>query len=198
MSKVNLSTIIFYRGDAEHRPVEDELALGGVEKLFPELRFPEGGLTFLYGHNSPALPYCFKQAGSLGVDTAIVDVHVEIGKWLRHKVDFSESDECGLRHTRFLNLSRAKKEILDSLEAVAVQKLGGERAGVEKWPRGPTSHPYLLDDVIKVSEFAHLAVIAYTITTAAVGDLQVATVFDDLAITSVDGGHRLMNTKIVL
>lgn len=198
MSKVNLSTVIFYRGDDEHKPVEDELALGGVEKLFPELRFPERGLNFLYGHNSPALPYCFTHAGSLGVDTAIVDVHVEIGKWLRHKVDFSESEDCGLVHTRFLNLSRAKKEILDSLESVVVKRLGGERAGMEKWPRGATTHPYLLDDVIKLQQFAHLAVIAYTVTTAAVGDLQVATVFDDSAITSVNGGHRLMGTRIVL
>lgn len=198
MSKVNLSTVIFYRGDDEHKPVEDELTLSGVEKLFPELRFPERGLTFLYGHNSPALPYCFKHAGTLGVDTAIVDVHVEIGKWLRHKVDFSEDEDCGLRHTRFLNLSRAKKEILDSMEAIAVRKLGGERAGMEKWPRGPTVHPYVLDDVIQAAEFSHLAVIAYTVITAAVGELQVATVFDDSTITSVDGGHRLLGTRLVL
>lgn len=198
MSKVNLSTVLFYRGDAEHKPVEDELTLSGVDKLLPELRFPERGITFLYGHNSPALPYSFKEAGRLGVDTAIVDVHVEIGRWLRHKVDFSDNEDCGLRYTRFLNLSRAKKEILDELEKVAVMRLGGERAGAEKWPRGPTTHPYLLDDVIRLDQFKHLAVIAYTVTTAAVGDLQVATVFDDETIASVDGGHRLLGTLIVL
>ncbi|MBA1280217.1 hypothetical protein [Stutzerimonas stutzeri] len=198
MSKVNLSTALFYRGDAEHKPVEDELMLTGVDKLFPELRFPEQGITFLYGHNSPALPYSFKQAGQLGVDTAIVDVHVEIGRWLRHKIDFSDNEECGLRFTRFLNLSRAKKEILDVLEDVVVDRLGGERAGAEKWPRGPTTHPYILDEVIRMDAFKHLAVIAYSVTTAAVGDLQVATVFDDEAITSVDGGHRLLGTVIAL
>lgn len=198
MSKVNLSTALFYRGDSEHRPVADELTLAGVEQLFPELRFPERGITFLYGHNSPALPYIFKMAGGLGIDTAVVEVHVEIGRWLRHKVDFSDSEECGLQFTRFLNLSRAKKEILDELDGVIVTRLGSERASAEKWPRGATTHPYVMDDVIGMEAFKHLAVIAYTVTTAAVGDVQVATVFDDEAIVSVDGGHRLLGTRIAL
>ncbi|MDH0960925.1 hypothetical protein EGJ86_22160 [Pseudomonas sp. o96-267] len=198
MSKVNLSTVLFYRGDAEHRPIEDELLLTGVEKLFPELRFPDGTMTFLYGYNSPALPYSFEHAGALGIDIAIVDVQVEIGKWLRHKADLSDSEECGLKQTRFLNLSRAKKEILDQLESIAVKRLGVERASAEAWPRGPTVYPYMLGSVLEHEEYSHLAVIAYTVMTATVGEVQVATVFDDSAIISVDGGHRLVDTRISL
>lgn len=198
MSKVNLSTVLFYRGDDDHKPTEAELVLAGVDNLFREVRFPEKGMTFLYGHNSPAIPHFLRYAGEIGLDSAVVDVHVEIGKWLRHKVDLSDSPECGLQHTRFLNVARAKRDVITKLEDVIVRQLGPARAAADDWPRSATSHPYLLDAVIELPEFQHLAVIAYSVKTAAAGDIQVATVFDDSAITSVNGGHRLIDVEIVL
>ncbi|MDU4254451.1 hypothetical protein [Pseudomonas sp.] len=198
MSKVNLSTVLFYRGDDDHKPTEAELVLAGVGTFFREIRFPEKGMTFLYGHNNPAIPHFLRYAGDIGLDAAVVDVHVEIGNWLRHKVDLSDSPECGLGSTRFLNLTRAKRDVVDLLETVSVKQLGPERAAQDEFGRGATTHPYLMDSVIELPEFKHLAVVAYSVRTAAAGDIQVATVFDDSAITAVDGGHRLMDVQIVL
>lgn len=198
MSKVNLSTVLFYRGDEDRKPTEAELVLSSVDNLFREVRFPSKGMTFLYGHNGPAITHFLRYAGEIGLDSAVIDVHVEIGNWLRHKVDLTDSPECGLRHSRFLNVARGKKDVMAVLEQLFVDKLGPERAAADEWPRAATNHAYLLDDVIDLPQFKHLAVIAYKVHTAAAGVIQVATVFDDSCITMVDGGHRLVDVPIVL
>lgn len=198
MSKVNLTTLLFYRGDSNHCPIDKELPLEGMEKLFRGIQFPSRGMTFLYGHRNPAPPYFMQQAAAIGLDVALVDVHVEIGKWLRHQVDLSDQDDRGLRFTRFLNVARATKDVTDRLQGVWVKQLGGERAGQEGWPKGATRYPYLLDQVMELPEFAHLAVIAYNIQTAELGSVKVATLFDDTAIEVVDGGSKLAHTDIVL
>ncbi|RMN17142.1 hypothetical protein ALQ64_03120 [Pseudomonas cannabina] len=198
MSKVNLNTILLYRGDAEHRPVDKELPLSGVEKLFMGIQFPSKGITFLYGHKCPAIPYFRDYAGTIGLDAAMVDIHVEVGQWFRHKIDLSDSPDRGLCNARFLNIARARREVTDIMEKVWIQELGPERAAEEDWPRLPTAYPAFFDSVHDLPEFRHLDVIAYTIQTVEVGPIQVATVFNLDAIETFDAGFKFEGTDLVL
>lgn len=198
MSQVNLNTVIFYKGDAEHKPVAKELPLAGIDHFFPPLTFPARGMTFLYGHRNPAIPYLLNLAGLGEQDAAIVDVHVEIGNWLRQKVDFSDSPDSGLQGTEFLSVLRAKKEIVDDLSAAWVGLCKAKGLPVEDWPRKPTALPHLLDVVMSGERYNHLSVIAYTVDTPQIGPFQVATVFNLDAITLYDGGSLLQDVDLVL
>ncbi|CAM5370599.1 hypothetical protein SSTU70S_02816 [Stutzerimonas stutzeri] len=197
MSKVNLNTVLLYRGDFQLKPLEKELPLEGVEKLFRGIQFPSRGVTFLYGHRNPAIPFFLEQAATLGLQAAVVDIHVEIGKWIRQKVDLSDDDERGLQFTQFLSLVRAKNEVTDLLDAVWLQELGPERAGDDS-PKKGTKYPYLFDKVIDQEPFAHLKVIGYNIETVEVGVVQVATLFDLDAVVGCDGGTRLAEVDLIL
>ena len=198
MSKVNLNSVIFFRGGADRRPTVNELHLEGIDSYFPEISFPKGGMTFLYGHRNPAVPHLLKLAAAKELDAVSIDVLVEIGKWLRQKIDFSDDPESGLANTRFLSVVRAKKPIIDTLEDYWVRSLGDAEASNEPWPRGPTRHPYLLDGLMKLPEFKHLAVVAYSVSTKAIEEFQVATVFDMEAIELINGGWRLQDVEFVI
>jgi len=199
MPRVNLSTVIFYRGDKDtHRPVEDEIELLGVDKLFFGLEFPSNGMTFLYGHRNPATSFFLEVAAKANKDAAIVDVQIEIDKWLRQKVDFSDSPESGLKSTRFLSIARAKREIVNTVSELMKDRLGDAKFRQDNWLKEGTEHPYLFGDVIKLPEFQHLAAIAYTVKTAEVGEVQVATLFDLSAIVEVNGGPMLVGKQFVL
>lgn len=196
MSKVNLSGVLYYDGDEQRRPVEKQIALEGIDKLFPSVRFPQKGMTFLYGHRNNAVPYLLDLGGHLKKDAVVIEVHVEIGKWLRQKVDLSSGEESGLSHTRFLNINRAKRDLVDRISDVWVKHL--DPSADPEWPKGATLNPWILDHLIEGAEFRHLAVIAYQVKTAEVGVFQCATIFDFDAVETIDGGWRLMETDMVL
>lgn len=196
MSKVNLPSVLFYRGDADHRPVAESLALTGIESHFPSVRFPAKGLTFLYGHRNPAIPYLLEQGGVDGQVASTIEVMVEIGTWMRQKVDLSDDPTFGLANTRFLSIKRAKKDLLK-----VVSEVWGRytlRSADLGWPRESTKNPWILDHLIEHEAFKHLAVIAYEVDTQEAGCFQAATVFDLDSIVMIDGGHRLEDTEIVL
>ncbi len=198
MSKVNLNSVIFFRSDADRRPEDAEIRLEGIERFFKGITFPAKGRTFLYGHRNTALPYLLKLPVENGLSTATLDIHVEIGKWLRQKVDLSDDPEFGLKFTNFLSVARAKKPIMDLLESHWAYNLGESYQEREEWPRGATRHPELLDSLIERPEFKHLSVIAYTVKTAEADEFQVATVFNTDAIESVEGGWRFQEVQFVL
>lgn len=198
MSQVNLTTVLFYQGDTEHMPLDSELTLAGIDRYFPPLTFPSKGITCLYGHRNPALAYLHEYAAISKMDSAAVEINVEIGAWLRQKVDFSDDPDSGLRLTRFLSLARAKKEIVDYFDKNWMKLTGKAGLPVEDFPRSPTKHPHLLDRIIELEPFKHLAVIAYTVEAPQVGPFQVATIFDLDAITLCDGGALLQDVEFVL
>lgn len=198
MSQVNLNSVCFYKGDSAHRPIETELPLEGIDRLFPKLIFPSKGVTFLYGHRNPALPYLLRIASVGGQDAAIIDIHVEIGKWLRQKVDFGDDPDSGISQTRFLSISRAKKPVLDMFDGHWQKRMKEDGVAFDDWPKGPTKYPQYLDEIVALPEFKHLAVIAYSVTTPEVGSFQVATVFDKESIVLYDGGHLLQNVQMVI
>lgn len=177
MASVVLETVLVYQVDSEHRPVGKKLELAGVESFFPELRFPSKAVTFLYGHANPGYEYIGRFAGERNMDYAEITMEADIGNWLRQKVDFSDAADSGLANTRFFNMVRGKADVVSALEEIAISALG-MAANEDGFPLGSTRYPYLLDEVIEDDRFKHLAVIAYSVETKAVGLMQVASVFD--------------------
>lgn len=192
MSRVNLNTVLLYKGDEQLRPVSSTLALEGIDKLFPSLTFPSKGRTFLYGHRNPALPYLLKAHAGARLHRAVVDVEVEIGVWLRQKVDISDDPESGIKHTRFMSVPRAKVGLLERLDENWKEALAQAGLPKDDTLRGATRYPHLLDEVIELPEFKHLAVISYHVYSEELqGQFQAATVFDLDAIMAVEGGADL-------
>jgi len=182
-----------------HRPLEKELVLVGADKLFKALTFPRKGITFLYGHRNPAIPFFLEQAALSNLDASVIDVHIEIGPWVRQKVDFSDDPERGLQHIKFFNVVRAKRDIASHIENVWVKELGSEVASTEDWPKsGGTRFPYLFDKLHDDPAFNHLTAIAYNVTSAEVGDVQVVTVFDLDAIQTYKTEHQLEGIDLIL
>lgn len=193
MSKINLTTVLWYQAGKDRRPIMPTLALEGVESRFPSVKFPASGITFLYGHRNPGEAYLLKEASKYDLTPAVVQVPVEIGHWLRNKAGFAPDDpERGVEHTQFLALSRAKKEVTDAVNSVWIKNLPPEH---EDFRLKGTRFANFMDEVILMEKFKHLVVIAYTIDTLEIGEIQVATLFDHRAITGVTCGELLSDVE---
>ena len=198
MSQVNLNGVVFYLGDADRKPMVTEMPLTGIEKFFPDTRFPAKGITFIYGHRNPAIPYLLRLASIGKQEAVILDVDVEVGNWLRMKIGLTDDPDSGLANTRFLSVHRARRDILDVLEKYWFDNLPIEIVRDSSEPGVSTAHPYLFDGVLSLDAFKHLAVIAYSVKTPEIGVFQVATVFDKDAIFQCNGGHILHDVSFVL
>lgn len=194
MSKINLTTVLWYQAGKDRRPIMPTLALEGVESRFPSVKFPTSGITFLYGHRNPGEAYLLKEAPKHDLMPAIVQVPVDIGNWLRNKAGFAPDDpERGIEHTGFLAMARAKKEVTDAVDSVWVRNLP---QGHDDFNRSGTRFANFMDEVIQMDKFKHLNVIAYTINTKEAGEFQVATLFNLSAIESVTHGQLLSGIDI--
>ena len=194
MSKINLTTVLWYQAGKDRRPILPTLALEGVESRFPSVKFPSSGITFLYGHRNPGEAYLLREAPKHDLTPAIVQVSVDIGNWLKNKAGFAPDDpERGIEHTGFLAMSRAKKEVTDAVESVWERNLPLEH---EDFKRTGTRFANFMDDVILMEKFKHLSVIAYTINTKEAGVIQVATLFKLSAIDGVTCGQLLSGIDI--
>lgn len=87
MSKINLTTVLWYEVDKGGRPVDPTLSLLGVEGRFPSVNFPVNGRTFLYGHRNAGEAFLLKEAHKYGLSASIVHIRVDIGNWLSQKLD---------------------------------------------------------------------------------------------------------------
>lgn len=194
MSKINLTTVLWYQAGKDRRPIMPSLALEGVESRFPSVKFPTSGITFLYGHRNPGEAYLLKEASKHDLTPAVVQVPVEIGHWLRNKAGFAPDDpDRGVEHTKFLALSRAKKEITDAIDSVWLKHLPPDH---EDFRSKGTRFANYMDEVVLMDKFKHLIVIAYTIDTLEAGEFQVATLFDLRAIEGVTCGELLSDVNI--
>ena len=194
MSKINLTTVLWYQAGKDRRPILPTLALEGVESRFPSVKFPSSGITFLYGHRNPGEAYLLREAPKHDLTPAIVQVSVDIGNWLKNKAGFAPDDpERGIEHTGFLAMSRAKKEVTDAVESVWERNLPLEH---EDFKRTGTRFANFMDDVILMEKFKHLSVIAYSINTKEAGVIQVATLFKLSAIDGVTCGQLLSGIDI--
>lgn len=195
MSKINLTTVLWYQAGHDGRPIGPTVTLEGVESRFPSIKFPNKGITFFYGHRNPGEAYLLKEASQSGFSASIAQIPVDIGLWLRDKVGFAPDDpQRGIEHTGFFSVARAKKEILDVLEVVWRHK---QPKFIEDFPKGATRFADVFDDLVEMEKFQHLKVIAYTVRSEEAGEFQVATVFDLSAIEGVTCGHLFNDVQIV-
>ena len=194
MSKIKLTTVLWYPVRGDGRPIGPSISLDGVESRFPSVKFPQNGITFLYGHRNPAEAYLLKEGQVKGNGSSIAYIPVEIGTWMKNKLGFAPEDPLrGVEHTGFLSLSRAKADILDRIFNIWRRNANGAVYD----PNDPVKDPSLFDFVIQDERFSHLKVIAYTVRSEEIGDFQVATVFDLSAINGVTVGHLLQEFDIV-
>lgn len=197
MSRVALKTVLYYRAkDDGCSPLDANIVVEGVETYFPDIPFPEKGKTFLYGHRNPALLHLLRHAPP-GKSAEILTVEAEIGEWLRQKADMNENSDYNIKKTGFLSLARAKRDIVDLFERLMVREKGAEFAGEDGFPRRGTRYPRILDSVIDLPEFSHLSVISYTVLDPAVGEFQVATVFDEQSYADADAGVRFDEVSFI-
>jgi hypothetical protein len=195
MSKLSLTTVLWYEGGEDNRPTVPSLALEGIESRFPSVRFPETGITFLYGHRNPGEAYLLRESASQGMTSALVAVPVEIGLWISSKLGFDPEDATrGVEHTGFMAMSRVKKDILEVVEGYWNRFI---ELGSPDSPFGGTRHANLMDGIVKLDKFKHLTAIAYTVNSEECGPFQVATVFKHEAIEAVSVGRLLEDVTIV-
>lgn len=185
MQKVKVETVLFYKRGDDGLPATTEMRVEGIESLFKSVRFPKNGMTFLYGHRNPAIAYLLEYAGFSGLGAAIVDVHVDIGRWPRFKAHLGDDPERGLRYAGVLSMPRVLKEVIDKINEVAEAEVGTPIVS-----KGVVTNPEALDHVMQDDTFKHLVLITYMVETTEAGAFQVATVFklDNIseATTSVD------------
>jgi hypothetical protein len=194
MSKIILTTVLWYQAGKDRRPIMPSLALEGVESRFPSVKFPSSGLTFLYGHRNPGEAYLLREASKHDLTPAVVQIPVEIGHWLKNKAAFAPDDpERGIEHTKFLAMQRAKKEVTDAVDSIWLKNLPLDH---EDHQRKGTRFANFMDDVIRMEKFKHLIVIAYTVDSLEAGEFQVATLFDLSAIDGYSCGQLLEDTEI--
>jgi hypothetical protein len=195
MSKINLTTVVWFQAGKDGRPIGPTVTLEGVESRFPSVQFPKNGITFLYGHRNPGEAYLLKKASEEGFAACIVQIPVDIGLWLRDKVGFASDDpNKGIENTGFFALVRAKKEVMDAVMSVWTKN---KLPRIESFPKGGTRYAYLFDQVMQMEKFKHLKVISYTVNTLEAGEFQVATVFDLSAIEGITPVHVLKDVQIV-
>lgn len=177
-SQSNLTTLMVYpvaklSGDSSG----DKMAITGIEQFFPDLAFPQNGITFLYGARNPAYAYIGSLESAEGMVQMLVDVKVNIGRWIRQKVSLDDGDSA-VANTRMLNLASARGDIIELANRLGHEVAKDSLPVDDKWPRGATGLPWLTSVLHAHPMFSHLSVIVYKVAHEVIGSFQVATVFD--------------------
>lgn len=193
MQKVKVETVLFYKRGDDGLPTTSEMRVEGIESLFKSVRFPKDGMTFLYGHRNPAIAYLLEYAGFSGLGAAIVDVHVDIGRWPRFKAHLGDDPDRGLRYAGVLSMPRVLKEVIDKVNEVAEETVGTPIVS-----KGIVTNPEALDHVMKDDTFKHLVLVTYMVETTEAGAFQVATVFDIDKIIEATTGVDLKDVELHL
>ena|SRR5690554_4185227 len=166
-------------------PPPAELHLNhGSFQLIGGSRLPAHGLTMMYGAQVSR-----KLMGSLlleveGEGDTFVPVHglIDIGEPHNGKIGLDD-----LPDTRFLCFpDRTKADLMDFVNeqwCALLDRYGLPVEG-EQFPRKPSEHLYLLDQLIQLPELAGVAAIAYPVETR-VGVCRLVTVYDRDAVVSL-------------
>lgn len=175
-SQSRLVTTLRYKRDMPgFFPVSKNLVLTGIDSFFPDLTFPDNGITFLYGARNAGDRYI----GSLPVaddeSLASVEVRVNIGNWITQKIGLD--GESSVANTGILNLGTCKMDIINYATALAERALPTGGLDYDDWPKHGTSMPFLASVLHADPLFNHLTMITYKIKHSLAGVFQVATVF---------------------
>lgn len=156
-----------------------EIVVGAADYFCkPEFLLPEKGVTVMYSYRGAAsVVSAMVRSATSGVGVALVEFKVNMGKFNPNKLrldDFAQN--------RFLNLpDRASAAALDDINRHWNEWLALEGKPEERFPRRPSMNMHLLDRLVEVDPYNHLAAIAYDVLTT-VGWAKFLTVFDETAI----------------
>lgn len=153
-------------------------------KLFPDIQFPEDGITALYGHNSSVglSGAAYDISETLGLDLARLEISVSNHHWTNQNIGFEKGLAPALHDLNVLSLTRVKRDvkrlICDYWDSYFVGQVP------EDDPIFCTEHPYLISRLHKEPEFRHLDLIAYRVKTA-LGYVTMASLFNTDAIDRI-------------
>ncbi len=174
------SVLKYKRKMPGYEPRDKTMELKGIEPLFPDLTFPEKGVTYFYGGRNAGLRYAMGIEAADDENLAMIDFRVNVGNWIRQKVGLDE--EASVANTGVLNFAAAKRDITDIALDVANEAIKPDDMIYDGWPKRGTAFPYLAGLLHQRPEFSHLKVIIYQVFHPETGDFQVATVFTPEAI----------------
>lgn len=131
-------------------------------------QYPQDHLTLLYGRDTTLreMSRVHNEAIRNGQQMCAIDVSVNVGRVI---VEYATFDD--LKRTRFLNMERASKAVLERIQQYWCGYLGAEgrsAAWIEgnvEWRhhRFMSDRPDLVPRLANEEEFAHLALIAYQV-----------------------------------
>lgn len=159
--------------------VPEQIVVGGADYYRrPTLSLPANGLTVLYGHRGAAnvMSASLQEVSGKG-QIAIVEFKINVGRWNPNKQKFADFES-----SRFLNLpARSSAPVMDDIKRRWNHWLTLEGKPEENFPREPSENMHLLDKLMEVEPYNHLAAIAYEVVTE-VGLAKFMTVYDVDAI----------------
>ena len=171
LPKVELSTVLFYRGE-----IPKEIALSDCS--FPMARSPRKAFSGLYGLRGKQDGFVAARAyaASIGVKYTVIDVVIELEKQLTTPLKPEE-----LAESEFLNISRISRGLAEDIRLWLSPTPGEVGEGSTKPPVTKKirvadwieQNPALIDALIEVDDCRHLKVIAYHAATM-VGDRPIA------------------------
>lgn len=179
VSTVGLKTYFIYD---EYRPPA-HVTIEQADFLLAEgVTLPRSGQTFLYGTRGTqhVLGRVLVNAHDANLDACIVDVRVDVGRWINRKQDFDTLDE--LKFFKFPDRTRAS--LMDDLNQRWRLLLDRHGLPQDDFPRHGSDHMHLLDEIIQQPPYDQLHVIGFPLRTV-VGWTQAALVVNPQAITEV-------------
>jgi hypothetical protein len=120
----------------------------------------------------------------------LVNAEARIGSWNPNKIQLDSIAEA-----RFVNLpTRANRELLDDIQRKweGLLKKHGLSVEADHFPRKPSPHMHLLDELIQIPPYDQLTCLAYYIGST-LGTINVVTVFrpEDLVEVDVNTFHQV-------
>lgn len=189
-SSIGLKTFFEYSGLTPPRTVHLKQADFFLEGTGVQL--PRTGHTFLYGYKTSrfVLGNAMARADSQNKEFCLVNAEARIGNWNPNKIRLDSVEEA-----RFVNLpTRASRELLDDIQRKweGLLKAHGLSPDADHFPRKPSPHMHLLDELIQMPPYDKLTCLAYYVEST-LGTINVVTVFrpEDLIEIDVNSFHEV-------
>ena len=166
----------------------DRIRIDQADLMVPtHVTLPRCGQTFLYGTRNVQhiFGHIMNKTMERGHEICMVDVRVDIGHWVNRKQDFETLES--LKFFKFPD--RARASLMDDLSQR--WKILQARHGLaqDNFPREPSPHMHLLDEIVKQPPYDQLNVIVYPLMTS-IGWTQGATLLNPSAVIGIESISR--------
>jgi len=153
------------------------------------INLPKTGITFLYGFkgSQKLLGHAIQRAMQKGSEVCLVNGQAFVGTYTVKKQDLSRFGEF-----RFMNLPNQVNSATKRDLRARWRELLDKYALDDDFPRRPSPHMFLLDELVAQEPYDKLTAIAYEVETA-VGLVQLVTVFkiDDIVDVTANSQFRV-------